>query len=284
MNEKPSVAFEYTSQQVELVRKTCLYVATKLGDLVEDLVVVGGLVPTLLVPKESLSENEDHHVGTTDLDMGLALAMLDSRRYEGLTDRLRRAGFGPDKNEAGNLTRQRWKIEPFRNLKITVDFVIPPSRHSDKGGHLHDIEKDFAAVITPGLQLAFQDRERVVLEGETLLGEKAIREIWICGPGAFVVLKALAFANRGENKDAYDLYYVLRYYGKGIDDVYERLAPLLDERETRKALGILRQDFSDPDQIGPRRVAEFMSAGPNEELQADVVGFVKELLVRCDIK
>ena len=32
----------------------------------------------------------------------------------------------------------------------------------------------------------------------------------MCGPGAFVVLKALAFRDRGEPKDAYDLVYVLR--------------------------------------------------------------------------
>jgi hypothetical protein len=34
-----------------------------------------------------------------------------------------------------------------------------------------------------------------------------------------VVLKALAFKNRGENKDAYDLVYLLRHFGKGVDDV-----------------------------------------------------------------
>lgn len=283
MAEKPSVALKYRSEQVDLVRRTCLYMATKLGGLLEDLVVVGGLVPTLLVPETSLSRGEDSHVGTMDLDLGLALAMLDSRRYEDLTERLRRAGFRPDTNEAGNQTRQRWKIEPFGDSKITVDFVIPPSRDDDRGGQLRDIEKDFAAVITPGLQLAFRDRERIVLEGETLVGEKASREIWVCGPGAFVILKTLAFANRGENKDAYDLYYMIRHYGRGVEDVYDRLAPLLDEQETHQALDILKHDFLDPDGIGPRRVAEFMYAGLNEDLQADVVGFVRDLLVRRGI-
>jgi hypothetical protein len=40
MPEKPSVASEYRREQVELVRQTCLYVATKLGDLLDELVVV----------------------------------------------------------------------------------------------------------------------------------------------------------------------------------------------------------------------------------------------------
>jgi hypothetical protein len=33
---------------------------------------------------------------------------------------------------------------------------------------------------------------------------------------AYVVLKALAFDSRGENKDAYDLFYVVRNYGVGL--------------------------------------------------------------------
>ena len=93
MPEKPSFASEYPREQAELVRQTCLYVATKLGDLLDELVVVGGLVPSLLIPEESLPRGEDTHVGTMDLDLGLSLALLNADRYEELTSRFRRAGF-----------------------------------------------------------------------------------------------------------------------------------------------------------------------------------------------
>ena len=53
-----------------------------------------------------------------------------------------------------------------------MDFLIPPSLDTDKGGDLRHIEKDFAAVITPGLHLAFQDKKKVPLKGVTLKGEK----------------------------------------------------------------------------------------------------------------
>ena len=53
MPEKPLYAAEYRKEMAELVRQTCLYVATKLGDLLDELVVVGGLVPFLLIPEES---------------------------------------------------------------------------------------------------------------------------------------------------------------------------------------------------------------------------------------
>jgi len=283
MPEKPSFASDYKKENVELVRQTCLYVATKLGDLLDDLVVVGGLVPSLLIPDESMPADEDGHIGTMDLDLGLSLALLDTKRYEDLTLRLHRADFKPDENEEGNPTLQRWKITPAPDLKVTVDFLIPPSLEADKGGELRHIERDFAAVITPGLRLAFRDRQKVSLEGLTLLGEKASREIWVCGPGAFVVLKALAFELRGENKDAYDLYFVIRNYGSGVDDVYRCLGPLLKEEETQKALEILNRNFSEPDGVGPSRVARFLYGGPDADLQADVVGFVRELLTKCDV-
>jgi hypothetical protein len=48
MADKPRHASEYRSEQVELVRAMCLYVATKLGDMMDDLLIVGGLVPSIL--------------------------------------------------------------------------------------------------------------------------------------------------------------------------------------------------------------------------------------------
>ena len=49
MADKPKRASEYKSEQLVLVRETCLYIATKLGDLMDEVVVVGGLAPSLLI-------------------------------------------------------------------------------------------------------------------------------------------------------------------------------------------------------------------------------------------
>jgi hypothetical protein len=276
MADKPKHASEYKSEQVDLVRATCLYVATRLGDMMEDLVIVGGLVPSLIVDQSALPEDVDAHVGTMDLDVGLQLALLDEGRYRKLTGRLRGAGFTMDRNDEGNPTRQRWVIT--NTGTVTVDFLIPPSREGDRAGRLRDIEPDFAAIIAPGLRCAFRDRQRVTIEGRTLFGEKAKRDVWVCGAGAYVVLKALAFDSRGENKDAYDLFYIVRNYGAGVEDVVVKLLPLLDDEEAQKALEVLRRDFTDPENVGPMRVAEFITGGPDDEIQTDVVGFATVLL------
>ena len=48
MADKPTQAAGYRSEQTALVRATCLYVATKLGDLMDGVVVIGGLVTSTM--------------------------------------------------------------------------------------------------------------------------------------------------------------------------------------------------------------------------------------------
>ena len=278
MPEKPTTAAGYPPDQVARVKSTCLYLATKLGDLMPELVVVGGLVPPLLINQENLPQNVPPHVGTLDLDLGLAFALVGEQRYQAVAERLRNANFRPDENEEGKPTRQRWRIsEP----PVTVDFLIEPENPDAKPGSLFSLANDWAAIVAPGLHLAFKNNQIVTLSGQTILGETAARDIRVCGAGAFVVLKALAFRIRGENKDAYDLFYLLRNYGRGVSDVAAQLRPLLPDASAAKALDYLRADFFDLDSVGPRRVAEFLYGRPDPETQADAVGFVRQVLQEC---
>jgi hypothetical protein len=282
MRSKPNRATGYDRGQTEHVRATCLYVATKLGDLCDDTVIIGGLVPSLLVDQRVIQSADDHHAGTMDLDVGLALTILDDQRYQALTQRFRQAGFTQDENDKGQPTRQRWKIDG--QARVTVDFLIAPTLPDDKPGRLRNIEQDFAAWIAPGLHLAFADRERVHLDGKTIFGEAASRDIWVAGPAAFVVLKALAFRGRGENKDAYDLFYVLRYLSAGLPAIARRLEPHSEDPSAREALAVLREDFAEVDSVGPRRVSEFLLGAPDDALQADARGLVLDFLDLCRLK
>ena len=50
---KPRTAAGYDRAHVMKVRETCLYLATKLGDILDELVIVGGLVPSLIIDQTS---------------------------------------------------------------------------------------------------------------------------------------------------------------------------------------------------------------------------------------
>lgn len=280
MENKPTLASGYSPAAVQLAHSASLYIATKLGDLRDDLVIVGGLVPSLIVPQGQQAADKPLHVGTMDVDLGLAIAVLNEQRYHEICVRLRNAGFEPDINEAGRTTNQRWRIESDGRT-VAVDFLIPASLDTDRGGALRNFEEGFAAIITPGLELAFDDKRLVTLAGETLRHERASRELWVCEAGAFTVLKALAFEGRGENKDAYDLVYLLQNYGTGINDVFQRLEPLLNSPFVEKALQVLERDFAGVDSVGTKRVAEFLGDAEEATIRADAAGAVRSLLRLC---
>lgn len=274
MPEKPTTFEGYSPWQVQLVHSTCLTLATRVGDLIEDLVIVGGVAPSLLIPQEDVPEG---HVGTLDLDVGLSVALLDSQRYQVLAERLRTEGFRPEPNAKGNPARQTWALEGHG--RVTLDFLIPPSLEDDRGGRLRNIEPDFAAFIIPGLDLAFRDRRWVNLSGWTLRGDRTTRSIPVCGPGSFVTLKALAFRMRGEPKDAYDLVYVLRFIGQEpAVEVAQILGTMLDHPSTREALDYLAVDFDGPDALGPGGYARFLGDPTSDALRQDAAGAVRLLL------
>lgn len=274
MNSKPSSRDGYDVEQLDRVRQTCIHMATKLGDLLDEIVVIGGLVPYLLIDQENLPSGLEPHAGTMDLDMGLVLAILNRERYRELGIRLRDAGFQPDVNDQGNRKFQSWTTGGAH--PVEVDFLIPHTDEMDKGNRILHIECDLAAIVTPGLELAFQDRCRKELSGTTPSGAWATRNIPVCGPGAFTVLKALAFHNRTANKDAYDLFYV--WSGIGIPKVAEHLAVLLPNPYIDDALSVIETDFCNHDGLGPITTARFITQGLDDDVQADVVGLAQELL------
>src|SRR6478735_6079689 len=120
--------------------------------------------------------------------------MLD-RRSRSLTtsatriSRIARARpvFARDENERGQRTNQRLSIHG--DAKVTVDFLIAPSLPNDKPGGVRNIEQDFAAIIAPGLHLAFLDRcirhgsaQYVKLASEVTSAREAKRSAEVLSP------------------------------------------------------------------------------------------------------
>ena len=285
---KPSTHTEYSESDLLKVKSCCLYLATILGSWTDEIVVVGGLVPSLLSTRDGQSEQPDSDSPfaglsvTKDLDLGLSLSLLNEERYTELSAALREGGFSPDYSN-GNPTLQRWRIgEPDY---VTVDFLIEPSRVGDRGGRLRHLQEDFAAFLIPGLYLAFADRKSVRLEGRTILGEWAERDMWVCGPGAFLVLKALALKGRGINKDPYDICYLLNsaiFSEASLNPILDFLSTHWEDRYVQEALSIIRREFGRRDGIGPMRAARFLGSEADENVLSDAYGLVQRLLDEVD--
>lgn len=284
MPDKPRHHSGYSREETELVESACLTLAVTLGALIDQLCIVGGLVPSLLIDHQIGPDPDsgDAHYGTNDLDVGLAVALLDEQHYTEINKRLRQEGFEPDRNERGNPTHQRWKLVGFN---VTVDFLLPPIPGAREGGRVHNLEGDFGALIAPGLELGFDERHEIIMDGYTLQGEAVRRVIPVCGPATFVVLKSLAFADRGEPKDAYDLVYMLRRWPDGLGDIADRLVGHAARHPdiVQDALRKLANNFATIDGLGPRRAASFERDAGDElvEAAADAHGYLDDLLRTC---
>lgn len=187
MAGKPPSSAGYRPEDLDLVRRTTLYFATRFGDLLDDLTIAGGFVPSLLVPTPP--PDVARHVGTKDLDLGLQLALLDDQGCAALTERLIQAGFRHDLNERGNPRQQAWLVDLTPGVSAVVEFLVPPRSEADRPGRLAHLDQGLAAIVVPGLELVAGDRMRVTIEGLTLFDEPAERDVWVCGPGAFVILR-----------------------------------------------------------------------------------------------
>lgn len=285
MHHKPKTFEEYERGQFDLVLMTCRELSTVLGDFVDEIVIVGGLVPTLIIDQANLSDGVDPHVGTMDIDLGLSVAVYDDQLYQNITDRLRQRGFGPDVNDKGNPTSQRWFVD-VHGAKVTVDFLIPAENDDKrKPRRFRNLEKDFAALPTDGLMLAFEDSIEVSLSGPTTRGEMVTdKRMRVCGPGAYIVLKSIAFANGGENKDAYDLFYTIRNFGSGPEDVAKRFLALGSNEYCERAILTLKNDFCGINSVGVRRAAAFLlgETADDDDLNAEIMAYFVGFVASCE--
>lgn len=263
---------DYSPETTKLMVSGCLHLASVLGDFYDDIVLIGGLVPFLLVDQEN-RPYEDQHVGSRDVDIALNVDLLEAERYEAIAKRLRSAGFDYDLNDKGNPTHQRWIYT--KNNKVMVEFFI-----DSKGtpGTIQKMSDGLGAIRTPGSSLAFYDFEVKELRGTTLDNAVAERKLRVCGPGAFVLLKASALRIRGNGKDALDIVYIAQNYEGGLAAIANCIRKLLIYPSAKEYLTILHDDFQTPDHIGPRRLAEWSGNSGDENLRADASGIVWILL------
>lgn len=115
--EKPRHRSGYGQEEFEQVKAACLTVAVTLGAYLDDLCFVGGLVPALLIDsvRDTGADDDPRHPGTNDLDIGLALALLDDERYTEISARLRAEGFArPQRPPSPRAPRGRRPLLPRR--------------------------------------------------------------------------------------------------------------------------------------------------------------------------
>jgi hypothetical protein len=288
MDQRRTV-LDYAPETYERVQQALLHVSTVLGDWMEQITVIGGIVPSLLVPPSQLPVDAEAHPGTTDLDLALQLKVLTAEGYASISELLRYAGYRPVEKQEDTIRRQTWRTDPKFGPVVTIDFLIARSPKHPREVKVQNLERDFAALIADGIQLVERDRRKIRISGRTIRGEQAERDIWVCGPASFVVLKARAIHLREKPKDAFDLHYILENLDGGIEAIVTVFRAFMDDGDAVESVGFLRQAYGTHEGIGPSRAARFLYGERNRDnhedydaLAASAHAYVRRLLALLD--
>lgn len=233
-----------------------------------DLVLVGGLAVHYLTKRDVAGLPG---AVTLDVDFGISLA-ASGDQYGTIKSDLAGLDF---KSEGNRLVRK------FGNLNLYLDFLTedPPSLTGTR------TVDDVIASVIPGVNRALACRRIVAVKGHDLYGAEQECNLAVADIGPMLVLKLNAFGGptgRRLPKDAYD---VLLAVTRFVDGPEAAVAAFRAEAEAGNtghafALKALQKDFSDPDQDGPIRAAEFHpgNVGNRDRIRQDVVTVGKILL------
>lgn len=268
---KPKHQGGYTSLHAELCERTLVTLLRGLGPWKAGIYLIGGLAPRYLIALPSDEEVRQPHAGTTDVDIVLDLDMLaEVEAYRRLEENLKALGFVRGTNEEGNPQHYSWRKPIGQGITIVVDLLCDAS--VEEGGQVARLagERRLSALKIPGAHLAIEDYVEVEITAE-LLDERGVatERVRVANIVPFIVLKALAYDDRLEQKDAYDLIYCLMYYQTGPTDVAAAFArslqQWLDEPLLQRAVEILRTRFASDDRVlgyrkdGPTGYAGFLT-------------------------
>jgi hypothetical protein len=144
MDQRRTV-FDYAPETYERVQQALLHISTVLGDWMEQITLIGGIVPSLLVPPSQLPVGAEAHPGTSDLDLALQLKVLTAEGYASISELLRQAGYRPVEKEEDKIRRQTWRTDPKLGRPVTIDFLIPRSPNHPRDFRVQNLEQDFVA-------------------------------------------------------------------------------------------------------------------------------------------
>jgi len=150
-------------------------------------------------------------------------------------------------------------------------------------GRLHRTQRvqDAKARKARGCDLVFPMAEEIKITGTRPDGYEDTATIKIAGIVPFIIMKAMAMADREKEKDPYDIYFVLRHFPGGPDELIELFEAHIEQGLVREGLERMAEKFASPNHIGPNLVADFeeMEVGEDREmLKRDVFERVDHLL------
>jgi hypothetical protein len=255
-------AIDYDDYTIGLCERAQLTLLKCAGPWWERIFLAGGLVPRYLIGE--LPEFARPHVGTTDVDMVVGVAVVEEgpEPYATLVTNMRKAGFKVFKDEDGRQQSFRWCLD-IEGKTVLVEFM------TEQGGEPGSIARprqgtgaQLGAFEARGASLVALDFVEREIRGKLLDGSESFGTIRVANLVPFLTLKSLALHERGlvKYKDAYDIVFTLGNWSGGPAGAAAAAAasPVIGHGVVRDAFGKLDAHFEHAQMDGPGHYSKFL--------------------------
>ena len=239
---------DYAAEAVEAARSVMLELIRLLGEYRDDLVIIGGWVPDLLLPATGTK-----YVGSIDVDLAVNHRKISEAGYRTILEHLTKRGYTRGDQP---YIFYRTVVVAGREIKVQVDLLAGEYGGTGKSRR-HQRVQDIMPRKARGCDLAFEMASEVTIEGTLPGGGKDSVAVRVAGIVPFIVMKSMALADRLKEKDAWDIWFCLTYYPGGLVALADAFRPHLQNRLVAEGLGKLKEKFASPEHTGPKWVADF---------------------------
>lgn len=242
---KPATIDLYNDAVTEDCERLLVTLLRHLGPWKNSIFLVGGLVPRYLV--KARPPKVAKHAGSGDVDVVVDLQVLASTdAYQTLEDNLKRMGFDRAENSSGKKVSWRWQKRVASGMLVLEFLADDPTV---KGGKIQELpaKGKVSALNIPNASIVFDHNASHTVTVE-LLDEagKATETIRYADIVSHTCLKAFAFDQRFERKDAHDLLYCVEHIEGGFEFAASELKSALAGKHAKAiqmALTILKTRF-----------------------------------------
>lgn len=263
---KPQTLQGYTDAYTRDCERVLVTLLRGLGPWKDSIFLIGGLTPHYLV--RARPPEVPPHAGTQDVDIVIDLQILtDTQAYHTLEENLHRLGFERATNEQGRKISWRWQTRTEHGALMLLEFLADAPEIADGKVRPLPTKGSISALNIPHASIVFDLHQVTEIQAE-LLGDAgvAIEPVKHANLVSFTCLKAFAFDQRFERKDAHDLIYCIEHAPEGLEGAAAAFREAVAGKHgavIRESLTILRRRFAQEHNVegyrkdGPVAVARF---------------------------
>jgi hypothetical protein len=262
---------DYPPDAVEAAKSVLIELVHILGEYRDDMVIVGGWVPLLMLPDST------GHVGSTDVDIALNHLAENDEMYAKIAKSLVDHGYARD--QAQLFIWYREVAIDGTPVTVEVDFLAGEYGGTGKKRRTQHVQ-DLRPRKARGADLLFDETIEREVEGRLPGGALDSVTVKVAGVVPYIVMKGAALDTRVMEKDAYDIWFTLANYPGGVDAVVAEFEPFSNHGLVREMVTVLDNKFASTAHYGPDSVVVFLELeGEEAELmRRDAFERVRALL------